>query len=140
LAFCAVWFAAYQIWKGERERVIKLEEKLEPPKKQPFIDELSRELSWAIHNLLNRKAPSDDGIWKQQDRDQLKNEMDAWFKKITVKLQNREVFTESDEMHFDRLGFVDPVVVTGFPDLDHHMAMLKLKFERLREIIDRRHP
>jgi hypothetical protein len=106
--------------------------------KQAVIDELSSHLSWAIHNLLNRKSPSPDGIWKQKDREILIHDIDVWCNQITTKLKNRAVFTHSDEVHFDKLGFIQPVTVTGFPDLDHHMSMLKLKFQRLREIIDRR--
>ena len=105
LAFCAAWFAAYRIWKYEREKVIELEARLGPSRKQIAVDELSRELSDAIHNLLNRNAPSADGIWKTDARTELINDIDDWFKKITLKLKDREVFTESDELHFDRLGF-----------------------------------
>lgn len=36
LAFASAWFAAYMIWKGERGRVVELEEKLRPKLKWSF--------------------------------------------------------------------------------------------------------
>jgi len=38
-------------------------------------------------------------------------------------------------LHFDRLGFIEPVGMTNDPSADHTLSMLRLKFDRLREII-----
>jgi hypothetical protein len=141
LAFCSAWFAAFTIWKAERQKVIELEEKQSPSKKQAAVDELSHELEWAVHNLYNRSPlPEDGGYWRTASIAALTTEIDAWDKRIADKLKNREVFTESDGIHFSVLGVVEPFLMTGVQDVDRQLAMLSLKFDRLRDIIARRHP
>ena len=103
---------------------------------------MAEDISWAIDNLLNRKAG-------QQGRDA--NYIDTWdrdFKEwcsiVSHKLSNRAFFTRADQLHFDYLGFVDPI--TFYLDaqrLNDLLSQLKLKIERLRDVInwtqERRH-
>ena len=104
--------------------------------RQKILDELSRNISAVIHDLINRPWPSgsvglDDWISKW-DRD-----FQAWCQKITNTLSNRRYFTESDQIHFDRLGYVPKLNRTGHPRFDYLDSMLSLKIERLREVIAR---
>ena len=100
--------------------------------RQKAIDSLAEDNSWAIHDLVNRKArPQED-----QSAEKFKRDYDAWCAKVSKKLENRAFFTRADQLHFDRLGFVDSVQMTGDKDLDWLLSQLRLKIERLREIIN----
>jgi hypothetical protein len=99
---------------------------------QKAIDALAEDLSWAIHHLLNRNPPATT-----------KGDVEAWVKdfhewcgKVSKQLENRAFFTRADQLHFDRLGFIDPVEMSGHPKLDRHLSQLRLKFERLRDVIN----
>jgi hypothetical protein len=106
--------------------------------RQRAIDSLSEDLSWAIHHLLNRPVPTvpviDSVSWPlyvlQWERD-----YQAWCSKVSNKLAVRAFFTRSDQLHFDRLGFVEPVHMTGHPRYDRLLSQLSLKFDRLRDVI-----
>lgn len=103
--------------------------------RQKAIDDISEDISWAISEILNRarpKALADYAAFAQQ----LKIDYEIWCARVSKKLENRAFFTRSDQLHFDRLGFVDPVQMTGDNSADHTLSMLKLKFERVREIIN----
>ena len=50
LAFSGAWFAAYRVWKIEREKVIELEGKLVPTKTEPFPN-------WSIHEIFSHIRP-----------------------------------------------------------------------------------
>jgi hypothetical protein len=99
---------------------------------QRAIDDLSEELSWAIRHLLNQKPrpETDDGIaeWEARFR--------GWCEKVSGKLDNRAFFTRTDQLHFDRLGFVDPISMSGHQRLDWLLSQLRMKFERLRDVIN----
>jgi len=104
-----------------------------------LLNTLSGEISWAIHNLLNRPT----GLGQTYDIRQLDpfaieltNDFNAWCNRIDAILSNEAFFTQSDLLRFQRLGFIDPVHLTGHPDLDHTFSMLKLKLSRLQEVID----
>lgn len=88
-------------------------------------------LDWAIHNLLNRnplpKTTAEVAQWERDYQD--------WCDDISRKLGNRVFFTRADQLHFDTLGFVEPVTVTGNPELDRLLSQLRLKIERLRDVI-----
>lgn len=90
-------------------------------------------MSWAIHNLLNKAPKSND----QNGIDQWWADVLTWEAKVTQALGNRAFFTRADELHFGVLGFVDPSMWTsGNVDLDSKLRQLKMKFERLRDIIN----
>jgi hypothetical protein len=61
-----------------------------------------------------------------------------WEKRISKSLQNREVFTQGDQTHFDDLGFVPLIINTfGLPKLNNLFSQLDLKIQRLRDIESR---
>jgi len=98
---------------------------------QRAINAIAEDISWAIHHLLNR--PFIDG---QQYVDQWHHDYAAWCTRISEKLSNRAFFTLADQLHFDRLGFIDPVHMTGHVEYDWLLGQLRLKFERARDIIN----
>ena len=102
--------------------------------KQKAVDDLAEDLSWSIHNLLNRNPPvrsaSDVATWKR--------DYDDWCRKVSDKLGNRAFFTRSDQLHFDRLGFVEttPMAVAFNSEHANLLGQLALKYERLREVMN----
>ena len=101
-------------------------------RKQHAIDDLAEEMSWAIHDLLNRtpRPASDEEIAKWEA------DYHAWDAKVSKKLENRAFFTRADQLHFNVLGFVQPVAMSGHGHLDWLLSQLRLKFERLRDVIN----
>jgi hypothetical protein len=101
-------------------------------RKQKAIDELAEDLTFAINDLVNRKPrpQTDDDIqrWKK--------DYEAWCAKVSTKLENRAFFTRADQLHFDGLGFIEPLFMTGHPKFDELLSQLRLKFERLRDVIN----
>jgi len=101
-------------------------------KKQKVIDSLAEDLSWAIHDLLNRSPrPS-----SEEDITKWEGDYTAWCKRVVAKLENRAFFTRADQLHFDRLGFVPQVAIDPHPTLNWWLSQLSLKFERLRDVIN----
>mgnify|MGYP001557807376 FL=1 len=100
--------------------------------RQSAIDDLAEDLSWAIHNLLNKTISNEAEVaaWEAEYR--------AWCEKLGKKLERRAFFTRADQLHFDRLGFVPPANFGGSYNEQHEwlVSQLKLKFERLRDIIN----
>jgi predicted HTH transcriptional regulator len=84
------------------------------PEHQHAIDDLAEDISWAIGNLLNRSPrPSTDeeiSLWE--------GDFVRWCDSVGTKLENRKFFTRADQLHFERLGFVDQMRMTGQPKLD----------------------
>jgi len=109
---CAA-FSSYWVWRRERETAIELEERLQRDdralKKQGAVDGLSEELSWAIQHLLNRNKGK---AWTEEMIAPFEADMSEWCEKISKKLENREFFSRSEQLHFDSLGFVKPVQIT----------------------------
>jgi hypothetical protein len=101
-------------------------------RKQTAIDELAEDMAFAINDLVNRepRPQTDDDIKKW------KGDYEAWCNKASKKLENRAFFTRADQLHFDSLGFIDPLFMTGLPKLDELLSQLKLKFDRLRDVIN----
>ena len=107
-------------------------------KKQQVIDALSEDLSWAIHSLLNKTVSTEAElmIWEI--------EFEEWCKKVSRKLNDRAFFTRSDQIHFDRLGFIQPLNFIGAVTINmrakaHHnklVSHLNVKFDRMRDIIN----
>lgn len=103
--------------------------------KQKAIDSLAEDISWAIQNLLNRQAGPNgrDQPWI----DQWNSDFSDWCSRVSKKLENRAFFTRADQLHFEYLGFVDPIeMYMGASRLNHLLSQLKLKFDRLRDIIN----
>jgi hypothetical protein len=95
------------------------------------LDDLADRIDWAVQNLLNRKPPpkttTEVAQWERDYND--------WCVDVSGKLGNRVFFTRADQLHFDTLGFVEPVVVSGNPELDRLLSQLRMKIERLRDVI-----
>ncbi|NQV48577.1 MAG: hypothetical protein HQ504_12475 [Rhodospirillaceae bacterium] len=101
-------------------------------KKQIAINDIAEDLSWAISDLLNRQPhPS-----TQAEITTWESDYNAWCGRVSSKLENRAFFTRADQLHFDRLGFLNPVVMSGQPRYDWLLSQLKLKFDRLRDVIN----
>lgn len=100
--------------------------------RQQAIDSLAEDLSWAIHDLVNRSVSSDAEVAKWQA------DFYAWCERVSKKLENRAFFTRADQQHFDRLGFIPATPFAGSYN-DHHawlVSQLNLKFDRLRDVIN----
>jgi hypothetical protein len=101
-------------------------------KKQQAIDDLAEDMSWAIQNLLNRtpmpSTPIEVAEWDRDFRE--------WCSNVSAKLENRAFFTRADQLHFDMLGFVEPVAMSDNRALNRLLSMLRLKFARLRDVIN----
>lgn len=105
--------------------------------RQKILDSLADDISWAIHDLVNRHnrlSPAELALPTYAAN--LQKDYEAWCTRISEKLSNQAFFTRADRLHFDRLGFIDPVVMTTNPSANHTLSMLKLKFERLRDVIE----
>lgn len=102
-------------------------------RQQIAVDDLAEDMSFAISNLLNRSRPDplDDGWITQWETD-----FHTWCNQVSAKLDNRAFFTRADQLHFDRLGFVPPVRMSGHERYDWLLAQLRLKLERLRNVIN----
>lgn len=102
--------------------------------KQKTIDGLAQDIAWAIDNLLNRTpgAINPAGTFVVE----WKKDFEKWCHEVSDKLGNRAFFTLADQLHFDYLGFVEPVEIYQHPQLNHLLSMLRLKIERLRDVIN----
>ncbi len=101
--------------------------------KQKVVDGLAEDISWAIDKLLNRSPgidPTDKFI------EDWKIDFDNWCADVSAKLGNRAFFTRADQLHFDYLGFIPPVQFYQHPRLNHLLSQLRLKIERLRDVIN----
>jgi len=100
--------------------------------RQKAIDDLAEDLSWAIHNLLNKTVSNESEV------SQWEVDYKAWCKRVSVRLESRAFFTRADQLHFDRLGFVLQANFTGSYNKYHEwlVSQLNLKFERLRDVIN----
>jgi hypothetical protein len=101
-------------------------------RKQRVINDLAEDVSWAIQHLLNREPRPTTN----QEVAQWEADYRNWCSKISKKLDDRAFFTRADQLHFDMLGFVNPIVMSGDPRLDWLLSQLRLKFERLRDVIN----
>lgn len=97
--------------------------------RQVAIDSLAEDISEAIADLVNRNVT-------HLAAQQFKDDFDKWCKKVSKKLENRAFFSRADQLHFDRLGYLEPVTMVGLSGPDHTHSMLRLKLERLRDIIN----
>ena len=102
--------------------------------KQKVIDGLAEDISWAIDKLVNRKPGALNP--SQQFIDDWKRDFEQWCDGVSKKLGNRAFFTRADQLHFDYLGFVDRINLYQHSQLDHLLSMLRLKIDRLRDVIN----
>jgi hypothetical protein len=100
--------------------------------RQIAIDSLAEDISFAISDLVNRqpKPATEEDIAKWD------SDFRLWCETVSKKLENRAFFTRADQLHFDRLGFIQPVSMTGHDHLDWLLSQLRLKFDRLRDVIN----
>lgn len=98
------------------------------------LDGLSNQIDWAIHHLLNRPRPAVEEM--PTFADVLRNDYDEWCRLVDAELSDKSFFAHSDLIRFQRLGFVDPVMITGHGATDRILGMLRLKLARLQEVID----
>jgi hypothetical protein len=98
---------------------------------QRAVNEIAEDISWAIHHLLNQPL-----VGGKPDALYLRKEYDAWCQRVSDKLSNSAFFTLADKLHFDRLGFIEPVQMTGQGDYDWILSQLRLKFDRARDVIN----
>lgn len=101
--------------------------------KQAALDGLSEEISWAIHHIVNMPKPAEES-WDAYAL-RFNNAANEWCTRVDTMLSNRSFFTQSDLIHFQRLGVIHMFRMTGHPNTDHAFSMLSLKLDRLREII-----
>jgi hypothetical protein len=101
-------------------------------RKQRAIDDLAEDLSWAIQKLLNR----DPRPTTNQQVAQWEADYRSWCERVSKKLADRAFFTRADQLHFDMLGFVEPIGMSGIAHLDWLLSQLRLKFQRLRDVIN----
>ena len=66
-----------------------------------------------------------------------KADFKEWCSRVSKKPADRSLFSRADQLYFDALGFVEPIAMTGNAELDHLLSQLKMKIERLRNVIDR---
>jgi hypothetical protein len=133
-----LFLAPFRIAKEDDQRIRSLNAQrkvqIDQERKQAAIDDLSEELSWAIHNLLNRNQGKE---WTEEMVPPFEADMNAWCEKVNKKLEDRDFFSRSDQLHFDRLGFLQPIDMGPLARLNWLMSMLRMKFDRLREVIGR---
>lgn len=103
--------------------------------KQQALDQLSLSISRAIHELVNMPRPGSGLVNEEAFANKLASGYSTWCTEVDQILEDRRHFTQSDLLHFQRLGFIQPIHMTGHPRADHTLAMLNLKIDRLREII-----
>jgi len=75
-------------------------------------------------------------ITQTADAEAFERDYNEWCSKVSKKLEQRAFFTKSDQLHFERLGFIDALTMTGQVKYDWWLSQLRLKFERLRDIIN----
>lgn len=102
-------------------------------RRQMAIDALAEELSWAIHNLLNSQPPA--SAITEEALNAWDEKFKGWCNKVSDMLEDRAFFSRADQLHFDRLGFVDQMRMSGVQRLDWLLSQLRVKFERLRDVI-----
>ena len=103
--------------------------------KQIIIDKLSNLHSWAIHNLVNPKAPFVD-LQGNLIFDEWKKGFEKWCSDVEKDLQHG-IFSTKDRNDFKDMGYIQTVTMTGNPQVDKIHSLLKLRMERLKEILNR---
>jgi hypothetical protein len=103
--------------------------------KQQSLDQLSENISRAIRDLVNMPRSGPGLVNGETFANTLASGYSAWCTEVDRILEDKRHFTQSDLLHFQRLGFIQPIHMTGHSGADHTLAMLNLKIERLRDII-----
>ena len=104
-------------------------------RRQAVINDLAEDISWAIGDLLNRTPRPQSAA----EIAQLQTDFDGWCGRVSTKLGNRAIFTRADQVHFDRLGFVEKVHmgISAGQLHDKVLRELRLKLHRPRDVIHR---
>ena len=81
-AFLCVWAAGYGAWKGERQKVIKLQEAADRKK------QISEKLGALAENLRAAKRMMNRTITNDAEVEQLKVDFDAWLQKVCAEIRS----------------------------------------------------
>lgn len=109
--------------------------------KQRQVDFLAEKVSFAIKTLVNFPKGSNEETDKDKERrkqeweQRWEERFTNWRNSVSTKLADRLFFTRADQLHFDRLGFVPIIIMTNDSNRDRLLGQLKLKLDRLRELI-----
>jgi hypothetical protein len=82
LAFSAAWFAAYRIWKSEREKVVELENKLAGKATLRSSLSLLADNLQSAREMVNRKVENEDQL------KQLGKDYNVWIRKVVEEIAN----------------------------------------------------
>jgi uncharacterized membrane protein len=134
--------APYWIWKDDQGRLTALNDQLANEArtaarvvtKTIAIDDIADEIAWAVHNLVNPKPHPESTDNPESAIAAFEEKFNAWCSRVSKKLENRDVFTQGDQIHFDVLGFVPLIQASAHVKLDNIFSQLALKLERLREV------
>ena len=88
LVLIALGLPAWAFWFERRKRVA--------------LDGLSRQIDWAIHNILNRPRPPTEEM--NQFANALNSDYEEWCRQVDSALTNKSFFAHSDLIRFQRLG------------------------------------
>jgi hypothetical protein len=133
--------APYWIWKEDQNRLTALNDQLANEArvavrfatKTAVIDDIANEIAWAVHNLVNPNPHPASTSDPESAIAAFEQKFSIWRNRVSKKLENRDVFTQGDQIHFDVLGYVPSIQATAHVKLDHTFSQLALKLERLRE-------
>jgi hypothetical protein len=116
-----LFLAPYWIWKDDQERLAILSDRLASEArvaarlatKTAAIDDVANEIAWAVHNLVN-PAPHPASTGDPESAiAAFEAKINMWSSRVSKTLENREAFTQGDQIHFDVLGFI-PQFRTSF--------------------------
>jgi hypothetical protein len=140
-----LFLAPFWIWKEDRVQLADLRRQLaskqrdeqQLARRSAAIDEIAQEISWAVNNLVNPKPHPGNTSDPETAIAAFEAKFNAWCEHVSKKLQNREVFTQGDQTHFDDLGLVPVINMWAHPKLNSLFSQLDLKIQRLRDIEQR---
>jgi hypothetical protein len=138
-----LFLAPFWIWKEDQAQLSNLRRRVESKERdeQRFrvrtaaIDKIASEISWAVNNLVNPTPHPANTSNPDAAIAEFEQKFRNWEKRVSIILQDREVFTQGDQTNFDDLGFVPLIINTwGHQKLNNLFSQLNLKIQRLREI------
>lgn len=149
VAFALTWIAGFLLRLARAPAILLASEKARTAAEQKRADELaasakSREERQAILDALTIRIT-------EATRDILNNPafrtqatgvagcqaVRVWIDTVHEQMVNSKMFAVAEMEHFATIGFMQPIVLTGIDDFDHMLSIMRVKFERLREIIKR---
>ena len=137
-----LFLAPYWIWKDDQGRLAvlnsqaadKAQNEQRLAAKSATLDDIAREIEWAVNNLVNPKPHPGNTAEPETAIAAFQVKFDNWCERVSKKLANRDVFTQGDQIHFDTLGFIPVINTWPHSKLNNLFSQLNLKIERLREI------